>query len=144
MHAQSTNSNILKQQATNSFVTKKFEFAAFSDPMTGTEKGGRFAPTAIRMRAIRRASIHKTPKAFCDFLGISVSRLSNVENGLPIGRGLQDIIVTKLPWVSRSYLMDGDEGALTGHTRQALAPLVAEESNTTLPRSRSSTRSGGS
>jgi hypothetical protein len=138
----STNSNFLKLQASNSFVTKKFEFAAVSEPMANPEKGGRFAPTAIRMRAIRRASIHPTPKAFCEFLGISVSRLSNVENGLPIGRGLQDIIITKLPWVSRSFLMDGDVESLTGHTRQLLAPLVAEESNTTLPRSRS--KAGGS
>lgn len=142
MHATMSNSNFLKQQATNSFVTKKIEFAAVSGAMTSSEKGGRFAPTAVRMRAIRRASIHKTRAGFADFLGISVSRLSNVENGLPIGRGLQDLIIKKLPWVSRSYLMDGDEGALTGHARQTLAPLVAEESNTTLPRSRSSARGG--
>ena len=89
------------------------------------------------MRAIRRASAFPTPKAFCEFLGIGVSRLSNVENGHPIGRGLQDTIIAKLAWVSRSYLMDGNEDALTGFALQKLAPLIAEESDTRARRKRS-------
>lgn len=135
-------SNSLKLQASNSFVTKKFELGAVSRSMGNKETGGRFAPTAIRMRAIRRASVNPTPELFCEFLGISRSRLSNVENGTPIGRGLQDIIVAKMPWVSRSYLMDGSEDALTGFTLQRLAPLIEQESDTTAPRSRSRGRSG--
>lgn len=93
------------------------------------------------MRAIRRASLYPTPAAFCEFLGISTSRLSNVENGLPISRLLQDIIVKKMPWVSRSWLLDGDEKTLSGHALQRLEPLVAEESDTTAPRTRSPSRS---
>lgn len=64
-----------------------------------------------------------------------------VENGSPLGRGLQDIIIAKLPWVSRSWLMDADEGSLTGTTVQRLLPLVEEESDTKRPRSRSKGRS---
>lgn len=109
--------------------------------MTGTKPRNRFAPTAIRLRAIRRASAYPNPQDFADFLGILPSRLSNVENGDPIGRQLQDIIVKKLPWVKRDYLMDGDESALTVYTLQKLAPLVAEESDTTAPRRRSPSRS---
>ncbi|MCA6114282.1 hypothetical protein J6524_04975 [Bradyrhizobium sp. WSM 1738] len=109
--------------------------------MAGTKKAGRFSPTAIRMRAIRRASAHPTPQAFAEFLGITVSRLSNVENGHAISRMLQDIIVQKMPWISRSYLMDGSEDSLTGFTLQKLAPLIAEESDTTAPRKRSPSRS---
>lgn len=105
--------------------------------MSGRETGGKFAPTAIRVRAIRRASIAPTRKGFADFLGITVSRLSNVENGFPLGRDLQNKIVEKCPWVSRSYLVDGDEASLTGATLQRLLPFVAEESDTTVPRSRS-------
>lgn len=135
-------SNSLKLQAPNLLVTKIFEIGALSRSMTGTESGGRFAATAIRMRAIRRASAFPAPEAFCKFLGITRSRLSNVENGFPISRGLQEIIVKKLPWISRSYLADGHEDALTGFTLQKLAPLLAEESDTTAPRSRSGTRSG--
>lgn len=135
-------SNFLDQQAPNNFVTKKFEIGAVSLPMTGKQIGGKFAPTAIRMRAIRRASAHPAPQDFAKFLGITFSRLSNVENGFPIGRGLQDIIVGKMPWIGRGWLLDGDEGALTGFTLQRLAPLVAEESDTTAPRSRSKSRSG--
>lgn len=111
--------------------------------MTGKSNQGRFADTAVRMRAIRRASAYPAPRDFCDFLGISLSRLSNVENGHPIGRQLQDIIVAKIPTISRSYLMDGNEDALTGFTLQKLRPLLAEESDTTRPRSRSRAGSAG-
>ena len=104
--------------------------------MTTRETGGRFTPTAIRLRAIRRASHVPDRKFFADFLGITVSRLSNFENGFPISRDVQNKIVEKFPWVSRSYLMDGDEASLTGATLQRLIPFVAEESDTTLPRSR--------
>jgi len=105
--------------------------------MSDKGRTGRFAPTAVRMRAIRRLTAYPAPKDFCDFLGITLSRLSNVENGFPISRQLQDIIVAKIPTVSRSYLMDGNEDALTGFTLQKLRPLLEEESDTTRPRSRS-------
>ncbi len=105
--------------------------------MNSRENGGRFAPTAIRLRAIRRASHVPERKDFADFLGITVSRLSNFENGFPISNDVQNKIVEKLPWATRSYLMDGNEGSLTGIWLQRLLPLVAEESDTTLPRSRS-------
>lgn len=134
-------SNFLKLQEPNSFAAKKFDIKSLSRSMTGTETGGRFAPTAIRLRAVRRASVYPAPADFCRFLGITRSRLSMVENGSPLGRGLQDIIIAKLPWVSRSWLMDADEGSLTGTTVQRLLPLVEEESDTKRPRSRSKGRS---
>jgi DNA-binding transcriptional regulator YiaG len=139
----STNSNSLKLQDQNSFATKKFEIGAKFRPMTTKDPRGRFAPTSIRMRAIRRASAFPAPKAFADFLGISVSRLSNVETGHPIGRQLQDIIVAKIPFVTRSYLMDGDEESLTVFTLQRLRPLLEEEMDKTRPRSRSRAGSAG-
>jgi hypothetical protein len=110
--------------------------------MTGRDPRGRFAPTAIRLRAIRRASVAPTPDLFSKLLGITLQRLSNAENGFPISRMLEDIIVRKLPWVSRSYLADGNEDALTGFTLQKLRPLLDEESDTTRPRSRSKARVG--
>lgn len=137
-----TISNSLKLQDPNLFVTKKFEITAMSRSMTGTESGGRFAPTAIRMRAIRRASAHPDRKGFADFLGITLSRLSNVENGLPISRQMQEMIFAKLPWVDPGFLLHGNQQGLTGFTLQKLAPLLAEESDTTAPRSRSKSRSG--
>lgn len=100
------------------------------------ETGGRFAPTAIRMRAVRRASPYPDRQDFAKFLGITVPRLSNIENGFPLSRDVQDRVIAKMPWVSRSWLMDNDEGSLTGIALQRLAPLVTEESDTTVPRSR--------
>jgi hypothetical protein len=129
--------NYLKLQAPNSFVTKDFEIRASSRSMSGTETGGRFAPTAIRMRAVRRASAYPARKDFANFLGITIPRLSNIENGFPISRDVQNRVIDKLPWVSRDWLVDGNEGGLTVATLQRLAPLVAEESDRTTPRSRS-------
>jgi hypothetical protein len=48
---------------------------------------------------------------------------------------LQDMIVKKMPWISRSYLMDGDESSMSPAMLQKLAPLIAEESDTTRSRS---------
>jgi hypothetical protein len=132
----------LKLQESNIFAAKKIENRPRSLTMSNRETGGRFAPTAIRLRAIRRASHVPTRYAFAEFLGITVSRLSNAENGFAIGRDMQDKIISKFPWISRSYLIDGDQASLTGATLQRLLPLVAEESDTTLPRSRSRTKSG--
>jgi hypothetical protein len=89
------------------------------------------------MRAVRRASAYPSRKDFADFLGITGPRLSNIENGFPISNDVQNRVIAKMPWVSRGWLMDGDEASLTGATLQRLAPLVAEESDTTAPRSRS-------
>lgn len=105
--------------------------------MNGTETGGRFAPTAIRMRVVRRDSAYPRPEDFCKFLGISRSRLSNAENGFPISNGLARIVVNKLPWVSLDWLQNGREDTLAGVVLQRLLPLIAEESDTTTPRSRS-------
>lgn len=135
-------SNYLKLQAPKSFATKKFEFTASSVAMGGKQTGGRFAPTAIRLRAVRRASPYVTPQAFADFLGITFSRLSNIENGHPLSRDVQDRVIAKLTWVTRSWLVDNDEGSLTGTALQRLIPLVAEESDTTRPRSRSTAKAG--
>lgn len=104
--------------------------------MGTSETGGRFAPTAIRLRAVRRASPYPWPKDFANFLGITPSRLSNIENGHPLSRDVQNRVIEKMPWVSRSWLVDNDEASLTGTALQRLAPLVAEESDTTMPRSR--------
>lgn len=69
-------------------------------------------------------------------IGTTVQNLSNLENGFPIGRIVQDKIIEKLPWVTRGFLMDGDH-SLTPAWFEKLAPLLEEESDTTLPRSRS-------
>lgn len=125
------------------FDTKKVEATAVFRRMAKRDPRGRFADTAIRLRAIRRASPYPTPALFAEFLGITVPRLSNFENGYPISMDVQNRIVKSMPTINRSYLMDGNEDALTGFTLQKLRPLLAEESDTTRPRSRSKTGSGG-
>ena len=136
------NSNSLNLQEPNCFDTKKIEFGASSPTMAGQETGGRFAPTAIRMRAVRRASAYPARQDFAKFLGITAPSLSNFENGFSISNAVQDRVISKMPWITRSWLMDGDEASLTGATLQRLAPLVTEESDTTTPRSRSKGSTG--
>lgn len=105
--------------------------------MTGRHPDGRFAPTAIRMRALRRYSAFPDRLKFAEFIGISINTLSNVENGYPISRDVEAKVISKMPWISGDWLQRGNEAHLTGATRQALAPLIAEESDITAPRSRS-------
>jgi len=136
------NSNSLNLQEPNCFDTKIFEVRATSLTMGSKETGGRLAPTAIRLRAVRRASPHPWPKDFAEFLGITPSRLSNIENGHPLSRDVQNRVIEKMSWVSRSWLVDGDEASLTGTALQRLAPWVAVESDTTTPRSRSKGSAG--
>jgi hypothetical protein len=132
-----TNSNSLKLQSSNSFAFKDFEFPAMFNAMNSRQTGGKFAPTAIRLRAVRRASFKPDKKGFAEFVGLTGPQLSNFENGYPISRMAQDKIVEKFPWANRSWLIDGNEGALTGVWAQRLLPLVEEESDRTLPRRRS-------
>lgn len=80
---------------------------------------------------------------FANFLGIIPSRLSNIENGYPISRDVEEKLTAKMPWVSRDWLRTGNEAALTGATLQRLLPLLAEESAITTPLSRSKSRSTG-
>ena len=138
----SVNSSSLKLQAPSYFDTKKIEIRPTCLTMSSRHPARRFAPTAVRLRAVRRASARPDPQAFADFLGITFSALSNFENGFALSRGLQDRVISKLTWVTRSWLVDGDEGSLTGTALQRLAPLVAEESDTTKPRSRSRAKAG--
>lgn len=105
--------------------------------MSKEETGGRFAPTAIRLRAVRRMSPHPTRRAFADFLGITLSRLSNFENGFPISRDMENRLAAHLPWISIDFIRHGKEDVLTGVVLQRLKPLIEEESDTTVPRSRS-------
>ncbi len=136
------NSKSLNLQGPNIFTTKKIEVGISSPLMAGQESGGRFKPTAIRMRAARRSSPYPARQDFAKFLGITAPALSNFENGFPLSSGVQDRVIAKMPWITRSWLVDGDEASLTGATLQRLAPLVAEESDTTTPRSRSRGSSG--
>jgi hypothetical protein len=136
------NSNSLKLQAPNSFATKKFELGAVSRTMGNKETGGRFAPTAIRLRALRRSSAYPERRDFAKFIGITYPNLSNLENGFPISRAVENLVIAKMPWISAEWLIRGNDQFLSPVVAQRLAPLVAEESDTTLPRSRSRAKSG--
>lgn len=131
------NSNFLKIQYPNSFVSKKFEVGASSSPMNSRQSGGKFAGTAIRMRALRRASQWPERADFAKNIGITQSALSNFENGFPLSNGLIDMVVRKLPWISSDWLRYQREEALSAAIVQRLEPLLVEESDTTTPRSRS-------
>jgi hypothetical protein len=135
------NSNSLKLQAPNSLDIKKFEIGAPSRPMSKKksyrQKGGYFADTAVRVRALRRASQWPDRPMFSKNIGISEGTRANIENGLPLSNLTIDLILRKLPWISSDWLRAGREDGLSTTVVQRLAPLLAEESDTTRPRSRS-------
>jgi transcriptional regulator with XRE-family HTH domain len=94
------------------------------------ESGGRISQTAIRLRQLRRAEGHKVAKAFADRLGITASRLSNMEAGLPLSLDVARRIVAKVPGMSLDWLYDGREDALPLALRQRLRDAAAEKAST--------------
>lgn len=76
--------------------------------MATPESGGKTAPTAVRMRQLRRASGYAdNAKGFAEKLGITPPRLSNFENGLPISIDVAKRICQQVPGMSLDWLYYG-------------------------------------
>lgn len=93
-------------------------------PVMGT---GRNSTSAVRMRALRAFmgyAGHGRSKEFAeDFLGITPSRWSNVENGKPVGGQLALLLARKCPQVGLDWIMTGDSSRLMPHVAKSLGDL---------------------
>jgi hypothetical protein len=69
-------------------------------------------PTAVRLRLLRAAIYGENSVEFARRLNISVSRLLNMENGLPLSISVANKIRAAVPGVSLDWLYHGDERAL--------------------------------
>lgn len=76
----------------------------------------------MRVRQVRRlAGYGQNAAGFAKFLGITPTRLSNIENGLPLSRQVAEIISQKVPGISWDWLYSGNESALPVAVQRALA-----------------------
>lgn len=99
--------------------------------MTKPESGGKASPTARRIRLLREAEQYPTATAFATKLGITVSRLSNLENGYPLSHDVADRLVRAVPGMSLDWLYYGKEDALPVALRQRLQEALRAEGKST-------------
>jgi hypothetical protein len=71
-----------------------------------TQKGKEPAQAA-RMRLLRAALGHQTQTAMAVWLDVEIARWNNVERGYPVGRGLAEILVRKVPGLTFDWIYNG-------------------------------------
>lgn len=89
--------------------------------MASSDSIRKLPPTALRIRQLRQAEGFPTATAFANKIGITTSRLSNLENGLPLSIDVAHKIVAKVHGVSLDWLYYGKEDALPKSVLQRLA-----------------------
>lgn len=80
--------------------------------MAVREKGGKWAPHAVRLRVLRCALFHENSTSFAKRLKVSVPRLSNMENGFPLSIDVANRIRMVAPGITLDWLYHGEERAV--------------------------------
>ena len=88
-------------------------------------------PVADRLIRLRKAYGYETTTALAHALGVSVQRVSNVENGKPLGRDLAFLIVKKHPEVTVDWLWNGANHGLSVRVARLLGELGGSEATKT-------------
>jgi DNA-binding XRE family transcriptional regulator len=68
---------------------------------------------AERLKRLRETMGYETQSAFAAFLGISVQRWSNFENGMPISQEIVFLLVRSIPGLSSDWLYFGNPDGLS-------------------------------
>lgn len=101
--------------------------------MATPESGGRDAPHAVRLRTVRAIEGYELQRAFAEYLGVSPSRLNNIENGMPLSIDVAQKIVAKFPVYTLDWLYNGKEDGLSAATRQAIREAAGAGKATRTP-----------
>lgn len=88
------------------------DYAANSRRMAVKQKGGRWAPHAVRLRVIRCALFGDNSSQFARRLGVSAQRLGNMENGFPLSIDFANKIRLAAPGITLDWLYHGEERAV--------------------------------
>lgn len=88
------------------------DYAATSRRMAVKEKGGKWAPHAIRLRVLRGALFKEPSSAFARRLKVSPQRLGNMENGYPLSIDVANKIRFLAPGITLDWLYHGEERAV--------------------------------
>jgi transcriptional regulator with XRE-family HTH domain len=76
--------------------------------------------TAARVRTLRKLLGFESATDFADFLGISVTRLHNIEKDSPLSREVAFLIVDKVPGITLDWLYFGRLNGLSFDLAQRL------------------------
>lgn len=87
-------------------------YAANSRRMAVREKGGKWAPHAVRLRVLRTAIFRESTTAFAKRLNVSQQRISNMENGFPLSIDVANKIRLAAPGITLDWLYHGEERAV--------------------------------
>jgi hypothetical protein len=88
------------------------DFAASSRRMAVKEKGGKWAPHAVRLRVLRCALFNEPSSGFARRLKVSPQRLGNMENGFPLSIDVANKIRLAAPGITLDWLYHGEERAV--------------------------------
>ena len=88
------------------------DFAPNSRRMAVKEKGGKWAPHAVRLRVLRCALFGDNSSAFARRLGVIGQRINNMENGFPLSIDVANKIRFIAPWITLDWLYHGVELAV--------------------------------
>jgi hypothetical protein len=88
------------------------EYAANSRRMAVKEKGGKWAPHAVRLRVLRCALFNDPSSGFARRLKVSPQRLGNMENGFPLSIDVANKIRMLAPGITLDWLYHGEERAV--------------------------------
>lgn len=80
-----------------------------SHHMAVREKGGKWAPHAVRLRVLRCAIFNEATGKFADRVGASPQRYGNMENGFPLSLPVANKIRLLVPGVTLDWLYHGEE-----------------------------------
>lgn len=87
-------------------------YAATFRRMAVKEKGGKWAPHAIRLRVLRCALFKEPSSGFARRLKVSPQRLGNMENGFPLSIDVANKIRLAAPGITLDWLYHGEERAV--------------------------------
>ena len=88
------------------------DYAANSRRMAVKEKGGKWAPHAVRLRVLRIALFNENSSAFSRRLKVLGQRINNMENGFPLSIDVANKIRLAAPGITLDWLYHGVETAV--------------------------------
>ena len=77
------------------------------------ETGGRESPGARRLRLIRMAEGGDKPAVWAQRVGMTVTQLSNYENGIPISKNAAIRMANRIEGLTTDYILRGVEAGLS-------------------------------
>ena len=80
--------------------------------MATKEKGGKWAPHAVRLRVLRAAIFGENSSQFSRRLKVSSQRINNMETGFPISIDIANKIRLAAPGITLDWLYHGVELAI--------------------------------